>query len=56
MKKTYISLAPTNKAARIINGITLHKFASKLRTTKGMDNLNYSYIFLDEISMVKEFL
>ena len=46
-QKTYISLAPTNKAARIINGMTLHKFASKLQTNQSMDNLNYDYIFID---------
>ena len=52
--KKYVSLAPTNKAAIIINGITLHKFVSKLRNAKCLDKLNVDYIFVDEISMVKE--
>jgi hypothetical protein len=50
----FISLAPTNKAARIINGITLHKFASKLKKSSCLNNMNVDYIFIDEISMVKE--
>ena len=53
-EKSYISLAPTNKAANIINGITLHKFVSKIRNNKNMDRFFADYIFVDEISMMKE--
>ena len=35
--KKFISLAPTNKAALIINGITLHKFVKKLKTSKAIE-------------------
>jgi hypothetical protein len=47
----YTSLAPTNKACRIINGITIHKF---VRTTNQATMKNLDYIFIDEISMVPE--
>ena len=54
--KKFISLAPTNKASLIINGITLHKFDMKFKTTKTITKLQvYDSIFVDEISMVKEF-
>ena len=49
----YIAMAPTNIAARIIKGHTIHKviaaFSCKRFTEKG-----YRYIFIDEISMVQE--
>ena len=49
----YVSLAPTNKACRIINAITIHRFVRtyppNLLKTNGI-----KYIFVDEISMVPE--
>ena len=47
------SLAPTNKACRIINGETIHKFvaSSNGKTIKEMDT---KYIFIDEVSMMSE--
>ena len=47
------STAPTNKACRIINGKTIHKFIKqfKLKTFK---DKKINYIFIDEISMVSE--
>ena len=53
-KQKYYSLAPTNKASLIIDGMTLHKFVSKLKSKKAINKLTNSYIFVDEISMVKE--
>ena len=53
-KKTFVCLAPTNKACRVIEGQTLHKFVSKIKNKKAMGNLNVDYIIVDEISMVKE--
>ena len=50
----FISLAPTNLAALIINGITIHKFASKIRSYKALQAIKFDYIFVDEISMLKE--
>ena len=52
--KSFVCLAPTNKACRVIDGQTLHKFVSKIKHKKQMANLNVDYIIVDEISMVKE--
>jgi hypothetical protein len=54
--KNYITLAPTNKACNIVNGMTLHKYAAKLKKKKNLINHleTIDYIFVDEISMVKE--
>ena len=49
----YESLAPTNKAARIINGTTMHKFKASFVLAKYKDR-GVKYIFIDEISMVQE--
>lgn len=55
----YQALAPTNKASNIIEGMTLHKFFSKVKNgnkKSGVNKLMHSikYILVDEISMVKE--
>ena len=49
----FAALAPTNKAARVIDGTTIHKFkaAFNLKNFKGQQ---CKYIFIDEISMVQE--
>jgi DNA replication protein DnaC len=55
MKKiniTFKSLAYTNKACRIIDGTTIHKFIKQLG--KKINDINYDYIIVDEISMVPE--
>jgi len=52
--KKYVSLAPTNLAALVIDGMTIHKFSTKLRKQAYIDNLGLDYIFVDEISMVRE--
>ena len=49
--KKYITVAPTNKAARNVDGETLDKFYSNYLITH---KANYDYILVDEISMVKE--
>ena len=57
MKKrgiSYISLAPTNKSARVINGQTIHKFILANASRKIITESTYEYIFIDEISMVHE--
>ena len=48
----YTALAPTNKAAKIISGKTIHKFASAY-TNNTIKKLNIEYIFVDEISMIQ---
>jgi len=48
------SLATTNKACRKIKAETLHKFLLKHKRKKSMCNIKYDYIFVDEISMMKE--
>ena len=52
--KSYVSRAPTNLAALIIGGMTIHKFCTKCRNQKSVRNMNIDYIFVDEISMVRE--
>jgi molybdopterin-guanine dinucleotide biosynthesis protein len=49
----YVAVAPSNKAARRIQGITLHKFVKK-HPSKITKDLNIDYIIVDEISMVHE--
>ena len=49
----YVSLAPSNKSARVIKGQTIHKFI-KSHPSKIMRELNLDYIIIDEISMVSE--
>jgi ATP-dependent exoDNAse (exonuclease V) alpha subunit len=45
------TLAPTNKAANIIDGKTIHRF---IKTASKLKEKELEYIFVDEISMVKE--
>ena len=47
------SLAPTNKACRIINGQTVHKFVIS-NTSKTLQEMDIKYLFIDEISMMSE--
>jgi hypothetical protein len=49
----YKSLAPTNKACRLINGETMHRFSS-IATGKYIRETNIKYIFIDEVSMMPE--
>ena len=48
------ALAPTNKACRIINGKTIHRYAIQNATMKALRENDVQYIFVDEISMVPE--
>jgi hypothetical protein len=53
----YVCLAPTNKAARLINGMTIHMFMAKYKKSKDILFLDdIQYIFVDEISMVYELM
>ena len=52
-KIKYISLAPTNKASRIIDGQTIHMFVAA-NTGKTLKELSIKYIFIDEVSMMTE--
>jgi hypothetical protein len=45
----YRALAPTNKACRVIKGQTIHRFASRCRTTEALDAMKLEYMFVDEI-------
>ena len=49
----YKSLAPTNKACRLINGETLHRFSAKA-TGSYIRETKIKYIFIDEVSMMAE--
>ena len=46
--------APTNKACNIVDGITLHKLSTHFKRKNYIKNMNLDYIFVDEVSMVKE--
>ena len=51
----YKSLAPTNKACRLINGETMHRFSSMATGKYIRETLKfYKYIFIDEVSMMSE--
>jgi len=49
--KHFKVLAPTNKAANLIDGGTIHKFVKSISKIK---DYTVDYIFVDEISMVQE--
>ena len=50
----FMSLAPTNKACRIINGQTVHKFVIS-NNSKSIQELNIQYLFIDEISILSNY-
>ena len=50
----YFTTAPTNKACNIVNGVTLNRFMTKIKKKTVLNRMNIDYIFVDEISMVKE--
>ena len=52
-KIPFQSLAPTNKACRIIDGITIHRFSAS-NTGSTIRDMNCKYIFIDEVSMMNE--
>ena len=49
----FASVAPTNKAARIIKGITINKFVAK-HPAKILQKLQLDYVIIDEIRMMHE--
>ena len=49
----YVALAPTNKACRIIDGKTIHRW-SVSATGEQLKDKSLKYIFVDEVSMVAE--
>lgn len=56
-ENSYITLAPTNKACRVVDGQTIHKFLAGAFNNKKSLNRKLEgkqYIIVDEISMVKE--
>jgi hypothetical protein len=50
--KAYKCLAPTNLAALLIDGTTVHKFACKLKKLTKFMKTDLHYIFVDEVSML----
>ena len=52
--KNYITLCPTNLAALLVGGMTIHKFAAKLKKQAQIHSLDLDYIFVDEVSMLGE--
>ena len=53
-KLKYISLCPTNLAALLVDGMTIHKFSARLKKISNVKNLELDYIFVDEVSMMQE--
>jgi len=49
----YRALAPTNKAARVINGQTIHRFIARA-SSKMLKEMDIQYFFVDEVSMMHE--
>jgi ATP-dependent exoDNAse (exonuclease V) alpha subunit len=49
----YKALAPTNKAARVINGQTIHRFIASTNI-KMLKEMGIKYFFIDEVSMMPE--
>ena len=49
----YKALAPTNKACRLIDGDTMHRFAM-MATSSYIRETKIKYIFIDEVSMMPE--
>ncbi len=49
----YVALAPTIKAANIINGMTIHRFAMSC-SKKHIREMKLDYIIVDEVSMLQE--
>ena len=52
--KSYVCLAPTNLAALIIDGMTIHKFACLIKKYEVFMSMKFKYIFVDEVSMLQE--
>ncbi len=50
--KVFKCLAPTNLAALLIDGTTIHKFSCKLKKFKAFMEMKLDYIFVDEVSML----
>jgi hypothetical protein len=53
-KLKYMSLCPTNLAALLVDGMTIHKFSARLKKSSNIKNLDLDYIFIDEVSMMQE--
>ena len=53
-EKKHITLCPTNLAALLVGGMTIHKFSTKLKKQSQVENLDLDYIFIDEVSMLGE--
>ena len=52
--QSYVSLAPTNLAAFIIDGITIHKFCCICKSHDILKSMKFKYIFVDEVSIIQE--
>jgi 5-methylcytosine-specific restriction protein A len=52
--KKYVTLCPTNLSALLVDGITIHKFAARLKKQACIKSLDLDYIFIDEVSMLAE--
>ena len=49
-----ITLAPTHKAARIVDGMTMHKFIKLYSSKKAINEMKFKTLICDEMSMTPE--
>ena len=50
----FIKLAPTNKAARIVDGMTMHKFIKLYSSKKAIKEMQFKTLICDEMSMTPD--
>ena len=50
----FITLAPTNKAARIVDGMTMQKFIKLYSSKKTIKEMRFKTLICDEMSMTPE--
>ena len=50
----FMTLAPTNKAARIVDGMTMHKFIKLYSSKKSIQEMRFKTLICDEMSMTPE--
>ena len=50
----FMTLAPTNKAARIVDGMTMHKFIKLYSSKKAIKEMKFKTLICDEISMTPD--
>jgi len=50
----YMSLCPTNLAALLVGGMTIHKFSARLKKSSNVKNLDLDYIFIVKVNGISK--